>query len=196
MRLSVIAGSVRQNRFSRAAGDWVLAHLATHAGVEAELLDLADFPMPFYAEPIPPAMKRAPFANLHVERWTARVAASDGFVFVTPEYNHGTSAVLKNALDYVYAEWNRKPAAFVGYGGLGGARGVEQLRLVTIELQMAPLRTAVHIPGDLVRAAAQGKPVEDGLAALDPHLNACLDELVWWARALKAGREPVAQAAA
>ena len=107
-------------------------------------------------------------------------------MFVTPEYNHGYPAVLKNALDHVYAEWNNKPAAFVAYGGkAGGARSVEQLRSVAIELQMAPIRQAILIPGVRRAFDEDGKPAD---ASYEQQADALLDQLVWWARALKAAR--------
>jgi NAD(P)H-dependent FMN reductase len=123
-----------------------------------------------------------------VKRWTAAIAQSDGFIFVTPEYNYGTSAVLKNALDWVYPEWNRKPAAFVSYGSAMGARGVQQLRESAVELQMAPIRTAVHIPVTTLRAHYQGGDVEAGLTELNAKAQAMIDDLLWWAVALKTAR--------
>src|SRR5438046_8895622 len=103
--------------------------------------------MPCFEEVVTPATPgRAPYSNEVVQRWTAEIAATDGFVFVAPEYNYGPSAVLKNALDWVYPEWNRKAAAFVGYGSAMGARGIQQLRASAIELQLGPRRTWVHVP--------------------------------------------------
>jgi NAD(P)H-dependent FMN reductase len=105
------------------------------------------FPMPFFDQPLPPAMPgRPPYEHDVVKRWTTAIGASDGFIFVTPEYNYGAPAVLKNAIDWVYPEWNRKAAAFVSYGSAMGARGVQQLRETAIELQMAPVRSSVNIP--------------------------------------------------
>jgi NAD(P)H-dependent FMN reductase len=119
--ISVIVGSTRQGRFSEKPAQWILQHLQKRDGIEARLLDLRDFPMPFFDQPMPPAMPgRAPYEHEIVKRWTAAIAASDGFVFVTPEYNYGTSAVLKNAIDWVYPEWNRKAAASVSYGSAHG----------------------------------------------------------------------------
>jgi NAD(P)H-dependent FMN reductase len=136
--ISVIVGSTRQGRFSEKPAQWILQHLQKRDGIEARLLDLRDFPMPFFDQPMTPAMPgRPPYENDVVERWTAEIAASDGFVFVTPEYNYGTSAVLKNAIDWVYPEWNRKAAAFVSYGSAMGARGIQQLRETMIEVQIA-----------------------------------------------------------
>jgi NAD(P)H-dependent FMN reductase len=128
--ISVIVGSTRQGRFSEKPARWIFEHLQKREGIETRLLDLRDFPMPFFDQAVPPAMPgRAPYENEVVKRWTAEIAASDGFVFVTPEYNYGPTAVLKNAIDWVYPEWNRKAAAFVSYGSALGARSVQQLRL-------------------------------------------------------------------
>ena len=187
--ISVIVGSTRQGRFSERPAQWILQHLKKRDAIEARLLDLRDFPMPFFDQPVPPAVPgRAPYENEIVKRWTAEIAASDGFVFVTSEYNYGTSAVLKNAIDWVYPEWNRKPASFVSYGSVGGARGVQQLRETTIELQMAPLRRSVHIPAPTLWAHFQGGDVDKGLAELDNSANAVIDDLLWWTAALKAAR--------
>ena len=123
MTISVIIGSTRQGRFSEKPAQWILQQLRKRDAIEARLLDLRDFPMPFFDQPMPPAMPgRPPYEHDVVKKWTAQIAASDGFVFVTPEYNYGPSAVLKNAIDWVYPEWNRKAAAFVGYGSAMGAR--------------------------------------------------------------------------
>src|SRR5207302_1529752 len=115
--ISVIVGSTREGRFSEKPAKWILQHLKKREGVDARLLDLRDFPMPFFDQPLTPAMPgRPPYKNEVVQRWTAAIAQSDGFVFVTPEYNYGPSAVLKNAIDWVYPEWNRKAAGFGGFG--------------------------------------------------------------------------------
>src|SRR5882757_3784536 len=151
--ISVIVGSTREGRFSEKPAHWILQHLKKREGVDARLLDLRDFPMPFFDQPLTPAWPGRPaFANEVVQRWTAAIAQSDGFVFVTPEYNYGPSAVLKNALDWVYPEWKRKAVCFVSYGSAGGARGVQQLRENVIELQLAPIRSSVHIPVSILMA--------------------------------------------
>src|SRR5579864_3586784 len=145
--ISVIVGSTREGRFSEKPAKWILQHLQRREGVDALLLDLRDFPMPFFDQLVTPATPgRSPYKNEVVQKWTAAIAQSDGFVFVTPEYNYGPSAVLKNALDWVYPEWNRKAAAFVSYGSAMGARGVQQLRENMIEIQLVPVRSSVHIP--------------------------------------------------
>ena len=187
--ISVIIGSIRQGRFSEKPAQWIFQRLKNRGGIDARLLDLRDFPMPFFDQPLPPAMPgRPPYENEVVKKWTAEIAQSDGFIFVTPEYNYGPSAVLKNALDWVYPEWNRKAAAFVSYGSAMGARGVQQLRMTAIELQLAPVRSSVHIPVATLWAHFQGGDVNAGLAELAAAAKTMIDELLWWTEALKAAR--------
>jgi len=187
--ISVIVGSTRQGRFSEKPARWILQHLEKRSGIDAQLLDLRDFPMPFFDQPVPPAMPGRPaYENEVVKKWTAEIARSDGFVFVTPEYNYGPSAVLKNALDWVYPEWNRKAAAFVSYGSAMGARGIQQLRLTAIELQLAPVRSSVHIPVATLWAHFQGGDVDAGLTELEGAAKTMIDDLLWWTAALKAAR--------
>ena len=187
--ISVIVGSTRQGRFSEKPAQWMFQHLQKRDGIEVRLLDLRDFPMPFFDQAVPPAKpNRAPYEHEVVKRWTAHIAASDGFVFVTPEYNYGPAAVLKNAIDWVYPEWNRKAAAFVSYGSALGARSVQQLRLVAIEVQMVPIRSSVHIPVATLWAHFQGGDVGKGLAELETPAKVLIDDLLWWTTALKAAR--------
>ena len=187
--ISVIIGSTREGRFSEKPARWILRHLKKRDGVDARLLDLRDFPMPFFDQPATPAMPGRPaFEHEVVRRWTAAIAQSDGFVFVTPEYNYGPAAVLKNAIDWVYPEWKRKAACFVSYGSAGGARSVQQLRETAIELQLAPIRSSVHIPVATLMAHFQGGDVEAGLAALEAPAEAMIDDLLWWTAALKTAR--------
>ena len=191
--ISVIVGSTREGRFSEKPAQWILQHLKKRVGIDARLLDLRDFPMPFFDQPASPAMPgHAPFKHEVVQRWTAAIAQSDGFVFVTPEYNYGTSAVLKNAIDWVYPEWNRKPAGFVSYGSAMGARAVQQLRESLIELQAAPIRSSVHIPVATLWAHYKGGNVEAGLAELEAPAATLIDDLLWWTEALKAARSRAA----
>jgi NAD(P)H-dependent FMN reductase len=187
--ISVIVGSTREGRFSEKPARWILQHLKQRDGLHARLLDLRDYPMPFFDQPLPPAMQGRPaFQHAVVQKWTAAIAQSDGFVFVTPEYNYGTSAVLKNALDWVYPEWNRKAVGFVSYGSAMGARAVQQLRETAIELQLAPIRSSVHIPVATLWAHFQGGDVEAGLAELEAPAKALIDDLLWWTAALKSAR--------
>ena len=187
--ISVIVGSTRQGRFSEKPARWILQRLMQRQGLHARLLDLRDYPLPFFDQPLPPAMPGRPaFQGEVVQKWTAAIAQSDGFVLVTPEYNYGTSAVLKNALDWVYPEWNRKAVGFVSYGSVLGARAVQQLRETAIELQLAPIRSSVHIPVATWWAHYQGGDVEAGLAELEGSVTALIDDLLWWTAALKKAR--------
>lgn len=190
--ISVIVGSVRQGRLAEKPAHWILDQLKKRDGIDARLLDLADYPMPFFDAPIPPAMPGRPaYENDVVKRWTQAIAASDGFVIVAPEYNHGPTAVLKNAIDWVYPEWNRKAIAFVGHGSIGGARAIEQLRQIAIEIQLAPIRSAIHIPAAALYAHFQGQDVAPHLAELDNTADQMIDDLLWWTKALKTARAGV-----
>jgi len=188
--ISVIVGSTRQGRFSEKPAQWIFEHLGKRKEIETRLLDLRDFPMPFFDQAVPPSMPGRPsYPNEVVQKWTAQIGASDGFVFVTPEYNYGTSAVLKNAIDWVYPEWNRKAAAFVSYGSAMGARAVQQLRETAIEVQMAPIRSSVPLPVATLWAHFQGGDVNKGLAEMDQQAAAMIDDLLWWTSALKTARQ-------
>jgi NAD(P)H-dependent FMN reductase len=190
--ISVIVGSTREGRFSEKPAKWFLEHLKKRDGVDARLLDLIDFPMPFFDQPATPATPGRPaFEHEVVQSWTAAIGESDGFVFVTPEYNYGPAAVLKNAIDWVYPEWHRKPAAFVSYGSAMGVRSVQQLRHTMIELQVAPIRSSVHIPVTTLLAHYQGGDVGAGLAELEAVAGAMIDDLLWWTAALKTARARV-----
>jgi NAD(P)H-dependent FMN reductase len=190
--ISVIVGSIRQGRFAEKPARWILQHLKNHSGIDANLLDLRDFPMPFFDQPVPPAAPgRAPYEQEMVKKWTAEIARSDGFIIVAPEYNFGPPAVLKNALDWVYPEWRRKSVAFVSYGSVAGARSVQQLRETAIELQLAPVRSSVHIPAATLWAHFQGGDVDGGLAELEGTAKVMIDDLLWWTAALKTARASV-----
>jgi NAD(P)H-dependent FMN reductase len=187
--ISVIVGSTRQGRFSEKPAQWILQQLKKR-DVDALLLDLRDFPMPFFDQAVSPATPgRPPYENEVVKKWTAAIGASDGFIFVTPEYNYGPPAVLKNAIDWVYPEWNRKAAAFVSYGGAMGARSVQQLQEVVIEVQLAPIRSSVHIPVATLMAHFRGGDVDKGLAELETPAKVMIDDLLWWTTALKTARK-------
>jgi len=141
LKIGIIAGSTRPNRKALDVAKWVLGLAEPRADAEYELVDLKDFELPLLDEPAPPS--RGNYQQPHTQRWAAKVASLDAFVFVTPEYNHGIPAALKNAIDFLFAEWNNKAAGFVGYGSVGGARSVEQLRLVLAEVQIATVRAQV-----------------------------------------------------
>jgi len=185
-RIGIVISTTREGRFGEKAARWIRDIAAARGDMEVEIVDLRDYPMPFFEEAASPRF--APPKDEAALRWGRKVAELDGFIFVTGEYNHGPPAVLKNALDYAYHEFGRKVAGFVGYGGVGGARAVEQLRLINIELRMASTGAAVHIGGaDFIAMFLQGKSFAD-LPHLDPTADVMLDELAWWANALKAAR--------
>ena len=189
IQIKVIAGSTREGRFSDKAAAWIAEEIKKQKGVLVEVLDLRDYDMPFFNEPVSPSFKQEPYKNEAVVRFTKKIAEGDAFVIVTPEYNHGTSGVLKNALDWVYQEWNNKPVSFVSYGSVGGARAIEQLRLVAVELQMAPIRNSVHIPGEQYFPVVFGKAEAKELFALQSEkVEPMITQLLWWTRALKNAR--------
>lgn len=187
LRIGVILGSTRIGRFADRPAEWLMGLAQKCEGATFELVDLRDYPMPFFDQPKSPL--REPSHDEAARRWARKLGELDGFVFVTGEYNHSIPAVLKNALDHVYAELNRKPATFVGYGNAGGARAIEQLRLMLVELQVAPLRGAVHLGREqFVGLLLDGKTFAD-FPPLARAAEAMLAELVWWAETLRAGRD-------
>jgi NAD(P)H-dependent FMN reductase len=186
-KLAIVIGSIRPNRFAAHAAEWI-EHVTTESGMfDVEVVDLKSYPMPFFAEEMSPAY--APSKDDFAGRWQKKMAEFDAYIFTAAEYNRGPTAVLKNALDYAYKEWTNKPVAFVGYGGVGGARAIEQLRLNAIELQMAPIRTAVHIlfPAYLA-VVKEGKNLGE-FDYLNQNAKDMLNQLLWWTNALKNGRE-------
>ncbi len=138
LKLAIIIGSTRPNRVGEAVARWVYQLAQQRRDAAFELVDIRDFNLPLLDEPVPPSQGK--YSKPHTKAWAAKIDSFDGYVFVTPEYNHGISGALKNALDFVYAEWNNKAAGFVGYGSAGGVRAVESLRLVMAELQIADVR--------------------------------------------------------
>lgn len=187
LKIGIVISTTRATRFGHKPAEWVKSIAAERSDMAVEILDLRDYPMPFFDEVASNAW--VPTTNAVAQRWQKKVAEFDGFVFVTAEYNHGIPAVLKNALDYAYPEWNKKAAALVGYGGVGGSRAVEQLRLVAAELQLATIRTGVYIQGaDFMAALKDGKDLKE-IAHLQQGVRDMLDQLAWWAVALKTARK-------
>jgi NAD(P)H-dependent FMN reductase len=178
-QIGIILGSTRPNRRGDQIAKWVLDIASRRRDAGFELIDLRDYPLPHLDEPLPPSMHQ--YQNEHTKRWAEKIAFYDGFVIVTPEYNHGTSGVLKNALDFLYAEWNNKAVGFVSYGSAGGARAAEHLRLIAGELQMADVRqqVVVSLLTDFENYSIF-KPSDYHLAAL----NTLLDQVVDWSTAL------------
>ena len=185
LNVAIIIGSTRPNRLGEPIAKWAETHAKAVVGWKVELVDLRDWPLPFFQEKASLMYLNGDYSIDLAKEWSKKIASFDAFIIVAPEYNHGPSAVLKNALDYLYAEWNNKPVAFVAYGSVGGARAVEQLRQVAGELQMADIREAVHIvnPWMLVK--------DEQFAAEEHHdkkMEALAAQLDWWAKALKAAR--------
>jgi NAD(P)H-dependent FMN reductase len=194
-RIALIIGSTRPNRFADIPARWVVDAAAERSDLTLEVLDLRDWPLPFYEEPLSPLASGGVYSNPVAERWRRKIGEFDAFILTAAEYNHGPTAVLKNALDSAYCEWRRKPIGFVAYGGTGGARAVEQLRMVSVELHMAPIQPAVHIGMEpFLGVLMQGKSLDDYPYLVD-NRTAMFDHLVWWARALKDAREVTAAAA-
>ena len=180
LKIAIITGSTRPGRNNEAVAKWVYELARKRKDAEYELVDIQGFDLPLLDEPVPPSMGR--YSKPHTKAWAAKIAPVDGFVFVTPEYNHGTSAALKNAIDYLYAEWNNKAAGFVSYGSAGGARAVEHLRLVLSECQVAHVRAQVML--SLMTDF-------ENFSSFKPHprheqeIATMLDQLVVWADAMK-----------
>ena len=185
-RIGVILSTTRVGRFADRAAAWLLELTTERHDLEFELLDLRDYPLPLFDEPKSPLW--APSQNEVAQRWAKKIGSLDGYIFVTAEYNHGVPAVLKNSVDYVAHVFAKKPAAYVGYGGVGAARAIEQLRLINVEQQMAPLKSAVHIGGaDFLDLLIHGKSFVDK-PHLVPGVQAMLEELAWWTHALRQAR--------
>jgi NAD(P)H-dependent FMN reductase len=192
--IGIFITTTREGRFGDKPAQWIFDMARHRHDVRFELVDLRDYPIPMYDEPIAPAY--APPRNDHAQAFAKKIGELDGFLFVTAEYNHSVTAVLKNALDHVAHEWRNKPAAFLGYGGTGGARAVEQLRLIAIELGLAPTRSAVHIGMEpYLGVWKEGKSFDD-YPYLVSTATPMLDELVWYTKTLKTGRELAAEEAA
>lgn len=186
-RIGVILSTTRDQRFADTANDWLAGHTGKREDMEFEIIDLRDFPLPYFEEAMSPMY--GPAANPVAQKWAAKIGALDGFIFVVAEYNRSLPGALKNTLDYAYPEYNRKPAAFVGYGGVGAARAIEHLRLICIELQMAPTRTGVHIGLEPFLAVLQhGKNLSD-FEFLNTSAEQMLDEFSWWVNALRNARQ-------
>lgn len=189
-RIAVVVGSTRPTRFADIPAQWIAQQARARGDVDVEIVDLRDHPLPFFDEVA--SNRWVPSQNPEALRWQQTIGAFDGYIFVVAEYNHSITGVLKNALDQAYAEWEHKPFTAIGYGGVGGARAVEHLRLIGVELQMVSTRGAVHIAGGDLMAIHPGfggtQSIEDIEAHLKPSATGALDELVWWAKATMAAR--------
>lgn len=189
-RLAMIIGSTRPQRFADKPADWLLSLAVDRNDFTLDRLDLRDFDLPFFAEAS---------SNLHVASkdpravaWQDAIRPYDGYIFVVAEYNHSITAALKNALDQAYMEWMRKPFSALGYGSTGAARAIEHLRGISVELQMVPSRFSAHIGGsDLYKVHPFGAdaPMSEIEPVIKPSVEAMFDDVVWWAKTLRAARD-------
>lgn len=184
LKVAIIIGSTRPGRRAEAVARWVHEIATRHGGAEFELVDLQDFKLPLLDEPMPPS--RGQYMHEHTKTWSAKIDSFDAYVFVTPEYNHGPSGALKNAIDYLYNEWANKAAGFVGYGSAGGTRAVEQLRQVMGEVQVADVRAQVALS---LRTDFENFTVFKPAAHHEATVNTLLDQVIAWGGALKTLRK-------
>lgn len=180
LRVAIVVGSTRPGRNAEAVARWVHECARKRTDAEFELVDLLDFSLPLLDEPIPPSQGQ--YTHAHTKAWSAKIQSFDAYVFVTPEYNHSTSGALKNALDYLYKEWNNKVAGFVAYGSAGGTRAVEQLRLIMAELQVATVRAQVALS---LRTDFENYKTFKPAAHHEKTLDSLLDQVIAWGGALK-----------
>ncbi|MFO0618828.1 MAG: NAD(P)H-dependent oxidoreductase [Polyangiaceae bacterium] len=189
MKIGIIVGSTRPGRKAETVAKWVLGIANERRDAAYEIVDIAAFGLPLLDEPTPPSMGK--YTKPHTLAWAAAIAPLDGFVFVTPEYNHSVPAALKNAIDFLYAEWNKKAAGFVGYGSAGGTRAVEHLRTILAELQVATVRAQVALS-----LSSDFEKYRDFTPS--PHqaarLHTMLDQLTEWTRAMTSVRAPTGAA--
>ncbi len=182
-KIAIIVGSTRPGRNAEQVAKWALVTAKKRTDAEFEIVDIKDFDLPLLDEPMPPMMGK--YSHQHTKAWAAKIASFDGFIFVTPEYNHGIPGALKNAIDYLFYEWNNKAAGFISYGSAGGARAVESLRLVMGELKVADVRTAVLF--SLFQDFENFSVFKPG-PQHEKVMNEMLDQLISWTSALKAVR--------
>jgi len=184
INIGIILGSTRPGRNGEAVAKWVYELAKQRTDAKFELVDLLDYPLPFIDEPIPPSLGQ--YSKEHTKKWAAKVETFDAFIFVTPEYNHSTSGVLKNAIDYLFKEWNNKAAGFVSYGGgASGTRAVEHLRLIMGELKIADVRTQVALS---LFTDFENFSVFKPAGIQTSTLNTMIDEVVAWGTAMKTVR--------
>ncbi|MEK1895180.1 MAG: NAD(P)H-dependent oxidoreductase [Rhizobium sp.] len=181
LKIAVVVGSTRIGRFAERPAKWIAEIAVSRPELEVEVLDLLDYPMSFLGQ-----ASASSAENETAERWKKKLREFDGYIFTAAEYNHGPTAVLKNAIDL--GEFVHKPVAFVGYGGVGGARAVEQLRLIFVEMSAVSVKTGVHISfPEYLAVAKEGKSLNDYAHLVEAAKNQ-IDQLIWWGKALKAAR--------
>ena len=184
LKLAIIVGSTRPGRVGESVSRWVYEIAQKRSDATFELVDIKAFNLPLLDEPVPPSMGQ--YSKDHTKKWAAKIASFDGFVFVTPEYNHGISGALKNAIDFLFAEWNNKAAGFVGYGSAGGVRAVEHLRLVMAEVQVATVRNQVMLS---LRDDFENYSVFKPREFHEKAVGQVFDQVIAWGGALKGLRE-------
>lgn len=185
IRIKIITGSVRPGRFNIQPATWIYKLAKKRTDIEVELLDLQEINLPFLDEPIPPSQRQ--YSKEHTKKWSKKIAEADGFVFVTPEYNHGISPVLKNAIDYLFFEWNYKPLSFISYGSLsGGSRSVEHWRGIAAEVKMYDLREQIALPNYWESLDKDGKYQFNELQ--EKSANEMINSLIFWAKKMKEAR--------
>ncbi len=189
-KIAIIVSSTRPTRFADIPTAWIKAQAEARGDMEVEVLDLRDYPMPFFDEVASNAW--APTQNEVAVKWQKKLAEFDGYIFVVAEYNRSITGALKNALDQAYVEWAKKPAGIVAYGSVGGTRAAEHLRLIAVELQMVPVRNGVHIGGGDFFKVHPGFGGSGNLADIEGSIGASatamLDDMAWWAKATMAAR--------
>ncbi len=183
LKIAIIVGSTRPGRKADSVAQWVLGIAEKRKDAEFDIVDIKDFNLPLLDEPAPPSLGQ--YTKPHTKAWAAKIDGFDAFVFVTPEYSHGPAAALKNALDFIYREWNNKAAGFVSYGSMGGARSVEQLRLNLAELQVATVRAQVMLS---LFTDFENYSVFKPAPMHEQYVNTMLDQVIAWGGALKTMR--------
>jgi NAD(P)H-dependent FMN reductase len=188
LNIGVIIGSTREGRFSEHAANWILSEGQKHEALSLTLVDLREHTLPFLESSSNPSQMGGVYSDTSAAKWAETIKNLDGYIIVTPEYNRSTSGVLKNALDHIYGEFANKPVAFISYGSVGGARAVEQLRLIAVEHQMAPIRSAVHIMAPWFLRETDSSLKAGALDSYAGAANGMLEQLTWWTRTLRLGR--------
>ncbi len=186
IKIKILTGSVRPGRFNTQPANWIYEIAKGRTDIHVELLDVASLNLPLLDEPVPPSQRQ--YTKTHTKEWSKIIDNADGFIFVTPEYNHSFSPVLKNAIDYLWFEWHHKPVSYVSYGSLaGGSRAVEHLRSIAAETKMYDLREQILLPNYWEHLDEEGK-----YQFTDRHVHAAngiLDDLIFWAKTMKAARK-------
>ncbi len=183
LKIGIVTGSTRPGRVNLQVAEWVKQIADKRSDVSFEIVDIADYQLPLYDEAIPAAYGQ--YAHEHTKKWAAKIGSLDGFIFVTPEYNHSFSPALKNAIDFIYGEWNNKAAGFVSYGSGGGIRAVEQLRQIMSEIQIADVRAQVFMS---LFSDFENFSVFKPDPRHEASLETVLDQVISWSKALKAVR--------